>query len=110
MLLQSNTNYNQLLHFVERLPKQKQNAIIPATYLNRNIGDVFEHLHHWHRLFLGWYVEVMKGNSPEMPAKRYTIKRQTRNEKAIMVTNMTKIFSKKVYLATKRRPYKLKLL
>jgi len=102
LLLQGNSKYKQLLHIMERQPKQKRNTTFPTTYLNRNICDVFAHLHHWHRLFLGWYVEAMKGNSTEMLAKGDTIKRETRNEKAIMITYMTKIISKNACLPTNR--------
>ena len=42
--------------------------------MNRNIRDVLAHLHHWHLLFLDWYVIGMKGEKPIMPAVGYTWK------------------------------------
>jgi hypothetical protein len=72
LLSQSNVNFKDLLAYVEGLSEEKQNAEFPASYLNRNVRDVLAHIHHWHTLFLVWYVDGMKGNKPEMPAKGYT--------------------------------------
>lgn len=72
LLEQSAGNYKKLIAFIEDLPEEKRNTEFAAQYLNRNIRDVLAHLHHWHSLFLRWYVEGMNGTQPQMPALGHT--------------------------------------
>ena len=34
-------------------------------------GDLFAHLHEWHRLFLGWFADGRAGQTPRLPAPGY---------------------------------------
>jgi len=67
----SGTNYSKLLSLIESLPNETSQADFPERYLNRNISDVFAHLHHWHLMMLEWYKVGMEGDKPDMPAKGY---------------------------------------
>lgn len=70
----SRANYDQLLAHVDALSGSQQTAEFKPGTMNRNIRDVFAHLHHWHGLFLNWYEVGMTGEKPEMPAPGYTWK------------------------------------
>lgn len=67
-------NYAKLTTFVDQLPEEKQKAVFPSRYLNRNIGDVLAHLYHWHLMFQDWYRVGMNGEKPDIPAKGYSWK------------------------------------
>ncbi|MEM9339245.1 MAG: ClbS/DfsB family four-helix bundle protein [Bacteroidota bacterium] len=70
----SKKNMERLMEFVENLSVEEQHKEFPEGTMNRNIGDVFMHLHHWHLMMLDWYKVGMKGEKPDMPAKGYTWK------------------------------------
>ena len=67
----STVNYNKLISFIEALPIDEQLLEFPEGTMNRRIGDVLAHLHHWHLMLKGWYEVGMSGNVPEIPAKGY---------------------------------------
>lgn len=70
----SQTNYNKLIQFIHKLPKEEQQREFPKGTMNRNIRDVLAHLYHWHLMLLEWHNIGMTGEKPEMPAKGYTWK------------------------------------
>lgn len=67
-------NYAKLLQQVDSFSKEEQERAFPPNTLNRNIRDVFGHLHHWHLLCLGWHAAAVAGEKPAMPAVGYTWK------------------------------------
>ncbi|MEM9983896.1 MAG: ClbS/DfsB family four-helix bundle protein [Bacteroidota bacterium] len=74
IISQSEGQFDQLLFLVASMvPELRQSDFSPGT-MNRNVRDVFAHLHHWHLLLLGWYKVGMSGEKPHMPAKGYTWK------------------------------------
>nr|WP_273568519.1 ClbS/DfsB family four-helix bundle protein [Maribacter sp. Hal144] len=70
----SQKSFDKLNDLVDSFATKELNKEFPEGYLNRNIKDVFAHLHHWHLLMLEWYTIGMGGNKPDMPAKGYTWK------------------------------------
>ena len=72
LLALSQANYDRLIAFVDGLSKKEQEKDFPLGTLNRNIRDVFAHLHYWHLLMVDWYTIGMSGQKPDMPAKGYT--------------------------------------
>lgn len=70
----SQTNFDRLNNYIDRLSKEEQLAEFPQNTMNRNIRDVLGHLYHWHLMMLDWYTVGMKGEKPDMPAKGYTWK------------------------------------
>lgn len=70
LLAQSEENFNKIFDFKRAMPDE--NIGFSETTMNRNIRDIFMHLHHWHLMMLNWYNIGMKGNKPTMPAKGYT--------------------------------------
>lgn len=72
LLTQSEENFNKIFDFIRAMPDE--NIGFSGTTMNRNIRDIFMHLHHWHLMMLNWYNIGMKGNKPTMPAKGYTWK------------------------------------
>ncbi|MEL6674368.1 MAG: ClbS/DfsB family four-helix bundle protein [Bacteroidota bacterium] len=78
LLQASEREFEKLLKQVEDLSAEAQLAAFPDTYLNRNVRDVLAHLHHWHKLFLGWYEVGKRGEKPAMPAEGYTWKDNAR--------------------------------
>lgn len=70
----SQTNFDRLNDYIDRLSKEEQLAEFPQNTMNRNIRDVLGHLYHWHLMMLDWYTVGMKGKKPDMPAKGYTWK------------------------------------
>lgn len=70
----SQKNFEKLYTLVDSFSEKKQLADFPEGTLNRNIRDVFTHLHEWHLMFLEWYEIGMAGEKPAMPAKGYTWK------------------------------------
>ena len=62
------------MEYIDALSEEEQRAAFPKEYLNRNIGDVLAHLHHWHLMFLEWYKVGMTGKKPDMPARGHTWK------------------------------------
>lgn len=72
LLTQSEENFNKIFDFIRAMPDE--NIGFSGTTMNRNIRDIFMHLHHWHLMMLNWYKIGMKGNKPTMPAKGYTWK------------------------------------
>lgn len=70
----SNKNFKKLTDFVGSFALEEQLLEFPKGTLNRNIRDVFAHLHHWHLMMIDWYSVGMKGNKPKMPAEGYTWK------------------------------------
>ena len=62
------------MQFVDSLSPQQQQTDFPSGTLNRNVRDVFGHLHHWHKLLLGWHFTGMKGEQPLMPAPGFSWK------------------------------------
>ena len=74
LLQLSQKNYTKLINMIDSISEDKRNAEFPKEYLNRNIGDVLSHLHHWHLMELEWYNIGMAGQKPNMPAKGYTWK------------------------------------
>ncbi|MEL6274175.1 MAG: ClbS/DfsB family four-helix bundle protein [Bacteroidota bacterium] len=71
----SDKNYNKMIDLVESFSATDQEKEFPTDTLNRNIGDVLAHLHHWHLMFLEWYAVGMAGEKPDMPAEGYTWKK-----------------------------------
>ena len=70
----SKHNFKKLMDFVDNLDVDtRMHEFIPGT-MNRNIRDVFGHLHHWHLMMVHWYEVGMIGKKPEMPAKGHTWK------------------------------------
>lgn len=51
--------------------------------MNRNVRDVLGHLHHWHLMFLDWYLVGMSGKKPDIPAKDFTWKMTPELNKSI---------------------------
>jgi hypothetical protein len=74
LLALSQKNYDKLIELVDSYSDEALNKKFPEGYLNRNIRDVLEHLHHWHLLFLNWYTIGMAGGKPKIPAEGYTWK------------------------------------
>lgn len=74
LLLFSQQNFDALIDFVASIPDSLRQNEFPKGTMNRNIRDVLAHLHHWHLMFLDWYVAGMKGQKPDIPAKGYTWK------------------------------------
>jgi len=70
----SRENCRKLLELVASYSEEERNNDFPPGTLNRNIRDVLGHLHHWHLMFLQWYVMGMAGKKPHMPAKGYSWK------------------------------------
>ena len=79
----SNANYSKLLEQVDSYSPEEQQSDFPTGTLNRNIRDVFGHLHQWHLFFLRWYKEGMQGEKPDMPAKGYSWKTTPELNRAI---------------------------
>lgn len=67
-------NFDKLLELVGSYSPEEQERSFPPGTLNRNIRDVFGHLHHWHLLCLGWYADAEAGKKPALPAEGYTWK------------------------------------
>lgn len=72
LLTQSQENYHALLDLVASYPKADVAKEFPAGTLNRNVRDVFAHLHQWHLFFCEWYKVGMEGDKPKMPAEGFT--------------------------------------
>jgi len=72
LLRVSEGNYERLMQLVESYSTAEQVADFPKGTLNRNIGDVLAHLHHWQVMFLDWYRIGMGEDKPDMPAPGYT--------------------------------------
>lgn len=72
LLTQSEEKFNKIFDLIRAMPDE--NIGFSGTTMNRNIRDIFMHLHHWHLMMLNWYNIGMKGNKPTMPAKGYTWK------------------------------------
>ncbi|MFT5886155.1 MAG: hypothetical protein ACI9IP_002619 [Arcticibacterium sp.] len=70
----SQSNFHKLNDFVENMEIEKRKNDFPQGTMNRNISDVFMHLHHWHLMLMNWYRIGMTGEKPDMPAKGYTWK------------------------------------
>lgn len=70
----SKKNFELLMDFIESFSEEEQKSPFPKGTMNRNIGDVLMHLHHWHLMMMEWYQLGMKGEKPDMPAKGYTWK------------------------------------
>ena len=70
----SEKNYQRLLELVDSLSPAEQQLAFPEGTLNRNIRDVFGHLHHWHLLLLSWTEIAAVGKKPEMPAPGHSWK------------------------------------
>ena len=79
----SAANLDRLFSFCDNLPTSDQSKSFPKEYMNRNIRDVFGHLHAWHLLFFDWYTIGMKGEKPKMPAPGYTWKTTSDLNKSI---------------------------
>ncbi len=67
-------NFDKLIEYIEDLDIDEQIKEFPPGTMNRNIGHVLMHLHHWHLMMLEWYETGMAGAKPEMPAKGYSWK------------------------------------
>lgn len=74
LLLLSQERFKELFSLIDSYPETILEKDFPEGTLNRNIKDVFAHIHHWHLLFLDWYAVGMKGEKPDMPSKGYTWK------------------------------------
>lgn len=74
LLALGKANYDKLIAFVESLSMEQQQAEFPQETLNRNIRDVFMHLHHWHLMMKDWYEVGSEGKKPHLPAKGYSWK------------------------------------
>ncbi|MEM6526050.1 MAG: ClbS/DfsB family four-helix bundle protein [Bacteroidota bacterium] len=74
LLTQSQANLDKLNELIDGLSESVQHMEFPKGTLNRNIRDVIAHLHHWHKLFLGWYKVGTTGEKPNIPAEGYTWK------------------------------------
>ena len=72
LLTENQKQYEQLLGIIDAL-SDKEQAFAPGT-MNRNARDVLGHIHHWHKLLLGWYETGAKGEKPAMPAEGYSWK------------------------------------
>lgn len=70
----SQINFDRLNDYIAQLSEEEQQQEFPGVVLNRNIRDVWMHLHHWHLLTMNWYELGMEGIKAEMPAKGYTWK------------------------------------
>lgn len=73
LLSLSQENFEKLIDFVIKLPKEKLENF-PSGTLNRNVRDVFAHLYHWHLMFTNWKEEGEKGHKPAIPAEGYSWK------------------------------------
>ena len=67
-------NFDKLFELVDSYSSEEQERSFPPGTLNRNIRDVFGHLHHWHLLCLGWHADAEAGKKPALPAEGYTWK------------------------------------
>jgi len=74
LLFQSQQNFDKLIALIDSYSKEHQKKTFNGTSLNRNIRDIFAHLHHWHLMMKDWYTIGMKGKKPDMPCKGYTWK------------------------------------
>jgi hypothetical protein len=74
LLQQSEKNFNALIFFVNNLPESEKMKDFPQGTMNRNIRDVFAHLHQWHLMLINWYETGKKGGKPDIPATGYTWK------------------------------------
>lgn len=74
LLQQSHDNYRKLNELIDSFSEAEQLSEFPPGTMNRNIRDVLAHLHHWHLMFMNWYIVGMEGKKPEMPSKGYTWK------------------------------------
>ncbi len=74
LIHQSEDQFERLLYLVDSMALETQQAEFPLGTMNRNVRDVFAHLHHWHLLMLEWYQIGMAGKKPHMPAEGYTWK------------------------------------
>lgn len=70
----SQEKYSKLMELVGSYSDKELQKEFPKDSMNRNVRDVFAHLHHWHLLMLGWYKVGMSGEKPDMPSKGYTWK------------------------------------
>ncbi|WP_394750964.1 ClbS/DfsB family four-helix bundle protein [Spongiimicrobium salis] len=71
LLDQSRVNFKKMLDFIDALPMDLRQREFPKGTMNRNIRDVFAHIHHWHLLMLNWYDVGMQGKKPDMPSTGY---------------------------------------
>ncbi|MFH6602515.1 ClbS/DfsB family four-helix bundle protein [Maribacter algicola] len=85
LLTLSQKNFEKLFNFIESFSKEVQLKSFREGTLNRNIGDVLAHLHHWHLLLLDWYKIGMAGKKPQMPAEGYTWKTMPELNKEIQL-------------------------
>lgn len=70
----SNSKHRELMNFIAGMNAQQLEKGFPEGTLNRSVGDVLAHLHHWHMMFLEWYREGMAGRKPAMPAQGFSWK------------------------------------
>lgn len=68
------SNFQKLNEMIDSMKMAEQQKDFPVGTMNRNIGDVLMHLHHWHLMMMDWYRIGMTGKKPDMPAKGYTWK------------------------------------
>ncbi len=71
---QCQQNFEKLLQLIDGFSREEREQSFPEGTMNRNIRDVIGHLHHWHLMFLDWYVVGMNKEQPDMPAKGFTWK------------------------------------
>ena len=69
LMLQSRHSYEAMIALVVGLSPTVRDGEFVAGTMNRNIRDVFGHLHHWHLLLLGWYAVGMPA-VPEVAESR----------------------------------------
>ena len=74
LLIQSKEKFSNLFSLVESLSKEKQEMSFLFEDRDKNIRDVFGHLHEWHLMMLEWYKTGMKNEKPDIPAKGFTWK------------------------------------
>ena len=71
LLLNSETNFRNLLGIIESIPSRKRRLTVETDERDKNFRDVIMHLYEWHAMLERWYREGMDGDVPAMPAPGY---------------------------------------
>ncbi|RDX02081.1 ClbS/DfsB family four-helix bundle protein [Listeria kieliensis] len=70
----SKKQFEHLFKEIETLGADAKQGNFPFEDRDRNIRDVFIHLHEWHNMMETWYKVGMSGEKPAIPKEGYTFK------------------------------------
>ncbi|MBC1520157.1 ClbS/DfsB family four-helix bundle protein [Listeria aquatica] len=70
----SKKQVDRLFKEIETLSADAKQGTFPFEDRDRNIRDVFIHLHEWHNMMETWYKIGMSGEKPAIPREGYTFK------------------------------------